>query len=152
MIERVLHSESETLALARALAEALEPGDLVALEGDLGAGKTTFARGAIRALGVPEEIAVTSPTFALLHVYEGRVDVAHADFYRLGDEAELEELGLDEILEGGAVLFVEWGRKFDWVGERATLFIELEIVSDVHRKLVLSGTGDRGAALLAALG
>ena len=93
----------------------LEGGDVVGLEGGLGAGKTTFARGAVHGLGVPEDTAVTSPTFALLHQYEGRVPVAHADFYRLGGEAEVEELGVDELLEEGAVLFVEWGRKFQGV-------------------------------------
>ena len=151
MIERVLRSEAETTALAAALAEALAPGDLVALEGDLGAGKTTFARGAIRALGVPEGIAVTSPTFALLHEYEGRIAVAHTDFYRLGGEAELEELGLDELLDRGAVLFVEWGRKFGWVGDRATLWVDLQIVSDDARRVRLTANGPRAEALLAAL-
>lgn len=151
MIERVLQSEGETLALARALGEALEPGDLVALEGDLGAGKTTFARGAIRALGVPDGIAVTSPTFALLHEYSGRVEVAHTDFYRLGGEAELEELGLDELLDQGVVLFVEWGRKFGWVVDRASVWVDLQIVSDESRKVRLTANGPRGEAVLAAL-
>ncbi|UCH28728.1 MAG: tRNA (adenosine(37)-N6)-threonylcarbamoyltransferase complex ATPase subunit type 1 TsaE [Myxococcales bacterium] len=85
MLELELDSEAATLALARSLASVLRGGDVVGLEGGLGAGKTTFARGAVHGLGVPEETAVTSPTFALLHQYQGRLPIGHADLYRLGD-------------------------------------------------------------------
>jgi tRNA threonylcarbamoyladenosine biosynthesis protein TsaE len=151
MLDLELQSEADTLALARSLAAVLEGGDVVGLEGGLGAGKTTFARGAVHGLGVPEETAVTSPTFALLHQYEGRIPVAHADFYRLADEAELEELGVDELLEEGAVLFVEWGRKFAGMAARTVLWVELEIVSDVARRARLRPQGARGDAILGAL-
>ena len=151
MIELVLNSEEETLALARALAGVLVAGDLVGLEGRLGAGKTTFARGAIHGLGVPSDTAVTSPTFALLHQYQGRLPIVHADFYRLRSDAELEELGVDELLEEGAVLFVEWGRKFPWVAGRAALWVELEIVSDDARRVRLRPSGPRGDALITSL-
>ncbi len=151
MIELLLNDEGETLALARALAGALAPGDLIALEGGLGAGKTTFARGAIHGLAVPAETAVTSPTFALLHQYQGRLPIVHADFYRLADDAEIEELGVDELLEEGSVLFVEWGRKFLWVETRASLWVDLEIVSDDVRRVRLLPQGARGDALIAAV-
>ena len=151
MLELELQSEADTLALARSLAAVLEGGDVVGLEGGLGAGKTTFARGAVHALGVPEETAVTSPTFALLHQYEGRIPVAHADFYRLGAEAELEELGVDELVEEGAVLFIEWGRKFPGMASRTVLWVELEIVSDVGRRARLRPQGARGDAIIDAL-
>ena len=151
MLDLELQSEADTLALARSLAAVLEGGDVVGLEGGLGAGKTTFARGAVHGLGVPEETAVTSPTFALLHQYEGRIPVAHADFYRLAHEAELEELGVDELLEEGAVLFVEWGRKFAGMAARTVLWVELEIVSDVARRARLRPQGARGDAILGAL-
>ena len=151
MLELVLNSEEETLALAGALAGVLVAGDLVGLEGRLGAGKTTFARGAIHGLGVPSDTAVTSPTFALLHQYQGRLPIVHADFYRLRSDAELEELGVDELLEEGAVLFVEWGRKFPWVAGRAALWAELEIVSDDVRRVRLRPNGPRGDALITSL-
>ncbi|MDH3202393.1 MAG: tRNA (adenosine(37)-N6)-threonylcarbamoyltransferase complex ATPase subunit type 1 TsaE [Myxococcales bacterium] len=151
MLELLLNGEGETLALASALADAFAPGDLIGLEGGLGAGKTTFARGAIHALGVPATTAVTSPTFALVHQYEGRFPIAHADFYRLNEGAELEELGIDELLEEGCVLFVEWGRKFPSVASRASLWVELEIVSDEARRVRLHPQGERGEELIAGL-
>jgi tRNA threonylcarbamoyladenosine biosynthesis protein TsaE len=152
MLELELQSEADTLALARSLAAVLEGGDVIGLEGGLGAGKTTFTRGAVHGLGVTEETAVTSPTFALLHQYEGRLPIAHADFYRLAEEAELEELGVDELIEEGAVLFVEWGRKFPGMSSRTVLWVELEIVSDVGRRARLRPQGARGDAIIAALG
>jgi tRNA threonylcarbamoyladenosine biosynthesis protein TsaE len=151
MLEFELQTEADTLALARSLAAVLEGGDVVGLEGGLGAGKTTFARGAVHGLGVPEETAVTSPTFALLHQYEGRLPVAHADFYRLGGEAEVEELGVDELLEEGAVLLVEWGRKFSGMAARTVLWVELEIISDVARRARLRAQSVRGDAIIGAL-
>jgi tRNA threonylcarbamoyladenosine biosynthesis protein TsaE len=151
MLELELQTEADTLALARSLAAVLEGGDVVGLEGGLGAGKTTFARGAVHGLGVPEETAVTSPTFALLHQYEGRLPVAHADFYRLGGEAEVEELGVDELLEEGAVLLVEWGRKFSGMAARTVLWVELEIISDVARRARLRAQSVRGDAIIGAL-
>jgi len=151
MLELELDSEADTLALARSIAAALEGGDVIGLEGGLGAGKTTFTRGAVHGLGVPEETAVTSPTFALLHQYQGRLPIAHADFYRLADEVELDELGVDELLEEGAVLFVEWGRKFPGMAGRMVLWVELEIVSDVARRARLHAQGARGDAIIGAV-
>jgi len=151
MLELELQSEADTLALARSLAFVLEGGDVIGLEGGLGAGKTTFARGAVHGLGVTEETAVTSPTFALLHLYEGRLPIAHADFYRLAGEAEIEELGVDELIEEGAVLFVEWGRKFPGMSSRTVLWVELEIVSDLGRRARLRPQGARGDAIIGAL-
>lgn len=151
MLELDLDSETATLALARSLAALLQPGDVIGLEGGLGAGKTTFTRGAVHGLGVAKGTAVTSPTFALLHHYQGRLPIAHADFYRLADEAELEELGIADLLEDGMVLFVEWGRKFPEIAGRTVLWVELEVVSDAVRRARLLPQGVRGDAIVAAL-
>ncbi len=151
MLELELESEADTVALARSLAAVLEGGDVIGLEGGLGAGKTTFTRGAVHGLGVSEDTAVTSPTFALLHQYEGRLPIAHADFYRLADEIELDELGVDELLDEGAVLFVEWGRKFPGMAGRMVLWVELEIVSDLARRARLHPQGARGDAIIGAV-
>jgi tRNA threonylcarbamoyladenosine biosynthesis protein TsaE len=98
-------SPAETEAIAAELAASLEPGDVVTVAGDLGAGKTTFVRGAARALGVREP--VTSPTYAIGNRYEGRVPVSHLDLYRLGELEEPDWADLEPYFEG-AVTFVEW--------------------------------------------
>ena len=97
---------AETEALAARVAAALRPGDVVLLAGDLGAGKTTFVRGAARALGVAGP--VTSPTFTIGRRYEGRVPVSHLDLYRLGDLAEEDPTLLADYLAADRVAFVEW--------------------------------------------
>ncbi len=101
------HSADETRAVAAALSNALQPGDVVALVGDLGGGKTAFVQGACRALGVREP--VTSPTFAIVQEYVGRIGVVHVDVYRLDTLQELHDLGFDELIDGERVTFVEWG-------------------------------------------
>jgi tRNA threonylcarbamoyladenosine biosynthesis protein TsaE len=151
MLELSLPSEQATLDVARSLAVLLEGGDVVGLEGGLGAGKTTFARGAVHGLGVPSDTAVTSPTFALLHEYEGRVPIGHADLYRLASDIEIEELGLDELLESGAVLFVEWGRKLPEMARKTTLWVDLDVVSDEARRVRFRSEGARGDAIITAL-
>lgn len=102
----LLRGEEATLALARRLAELLRPGDVVLLEGELGAGKTCFVRGIAEGLGVRER--VLSPTFTLLREYEGRLPLYHLDAYRLEGPWDLHDLGLEEYLEGQGVLAVEW--------------------------------------------
>jgi tRNA threonylcarbamoyladenosine biosynthesis protein TsaE len=100
-------SPEATAALAAQLAASLRPGDVVLVSGDLGAGKTTFVRGAARALGVTEP--VTSPTFTIGRRYEsGRVPVSHLDLHRLGGLADEDPALLDDYLDGRAVAFVEW--------------------------------------------
>ena len=100
-------SADATRAVAAALAELLVAGDLVLLVGDLGAGKTAFAQGLARGLGVDEP--VTSPTFTIVQEYEGRLPVAHVDVYRLDRVQDLYDLGFDELIDDGRVTIVEWG-------------------------------------------
>ena len=107
---RASHSESETRAIAAALALRLQPGAVLLLSGDLGAGKTAFVRGLAEGLGLdPEE--VTSPTFTLVHEYRGgALPLIHVDLYRL-DRAELDEIGLDQDLAATGVTAVEWAER-----------------------------------------
>jgi len=103
--------EDETFDLGRRTAAALRGGVLVALIGDLGLGKTVFARGIARGLGI-DETEVSSPTFTLVQEYRGgRLPMFHVDLYRVEDPREVDDLGLDELLEAGAVVVVEWAER-----------------------------------------
>jgi tRNA threonylcarbamoyladenosine biosynthesis protein TsaE len=106
----VTRSEAETVSLGRTLAAELRPGDVVLLEGVLGAGKTALARGLAAGLGVPEE-EVRSPTFTLVNPYDGRVPVYHVDLYRIENPRDLEELGLEELLGTDGVAIIEWAER-----------------------------------------
>jgi tRNA threonylcarbamoyladenosine biosynthesis protein TsaE len=103
----VTRSVDETRGLAEALADLARPGDLLLLAGDLGAGKTAFAQGFGRGLGVTETI--TSPTFTLAQEYEGRLRLHHLDVYRIDNLAEVGGLALAELLDDGGVVLIEWG-------------------------------------------
>jgi tRNA threonylcarbamoyladenosine biosynthesis protein TsaE len=96
----------ETQAIGEALAARLQPGDTLLLEGDLGAGKTVFARGVARGLGIMD--AITSPTFTLLHAYQGRLPLYHMDLYRLDGDEAFYQAGLEEYIGGDGVALVEW--------------------------------------------
>ena len=100
-------SVDATRELAQAVSSLARPGDVVVLAGDLGAGKTAFVQGFGRGLGVTDRI--TSPTFTLVHVYEGRLPVHHLDVYRLEQLSEALDLGLPEMLDEGGVVLIEWG-------------------------------------------
>lgn len=132
-------------ALGARIAARLEPGDVVELCGNLGAGKSTLARGVLAALGYQGD--VPSPTFTLIELYEGphmRVPVAHADFYRLDDPKEVEELGLDDYREGAALL-AEWPeRAGGFAHEPACLTIQLEIAEEGRRAIVTGGKAWQG--------
>lgn len=103
----VTNSPAETEALGQRLAERLQPGDVIAYTGDLGAGKTAFTRGLARGLGITERI--TSPTFTIVNEYQGgRLPLFHFDMYRLGSSEELYEIGWEDYLARGGVCAVEW--------------------------------------------
>jgi tRNA threonylcarbamoyladenosine biosynthesis protein TsaE len=107
-----------TRAIGEALAALLQPGDVVLLVGGLGSGKTTFVQGLARGLGVKGD--VTSPTFTLCHAHAGRLDLVHVDLWRLDRQSEILDLGLDEELDDGAVVVVEWGEAAEpLLGDRA---------------------------------
>ena len=149
-LERALPNKAATLRLARDLAPLLAPGDLLLLDGALGAGKTFFARALAKALGLPSEVRVTSPTFTLVHEYATEPRLLHADLYRLlEDERGVVELGLLPQRDDGALLVVEWGRSFERLlgGDALVLALERD-----PRKVAISATGKRSRQLLEALG
>lgn len=142
-------SPEETEALGRRVGELAGPGTLVALVGDLGAGKTRFVKGFAAGAGGADPTRVTSPTFVLMNLYEGRLRVAHLDLYRLA-EPDLASLGFFDVLSEGAVV-VEWA---DRAGEGLPadhLRISFEVTGESSRRLMFQAGGPGSRALAAAL-
>jgi tRNA threonylcarbamoyladenosine biosynthesis protein TsaE len=138
-MEVVTASAEETESLAARLASGLQAGDVVGVSGDLGAGKTTFVRGAARALGVAGP--VSSPTFTIGHRYDAAIPVSHLDLYRL-DGIDPEEWGDVEPYFDGSVAFVEWpehGR--EWLPP-IRVAVTLSHVDETHRRVVITGADD----------
>jgi N-acetylmuramate 1-kinase len=138
-LERFLADEAATARLGEDLAMALRPGDVLALKGDLGAGKSTLARALIRVLADDAGLDVPSPTFTLVQSYDTRVPVHHFDLYRLSSASELDELGFDDALAQGAAL-VEWPERAEAYLPDSTLWIELAHQGE-GRMARLSGQG-----------
>jgi tRNA threonylcarbamoyladenosine biosynthesis protein TsaE len=130
---------NETQRFAERLAERLQPADLLALEGDLGAGKTTFTQGLARGLGVQR--VVNSPTFTIIKEYQGRLPLYHMDVYRVGDDVD--SLGLDDYFFGEGICVVEWASLIEDVlpPERLTIF--LRKTGDEQRSVELVPQGER---------
>ncbi len=147
-------SPAMTRAIGAAVAAQLHPGDVVVLTGDLGTGKTVFAQGVGRGLGVTEQIV--SPTFALVREYENLVPFRHLDVYRLDREQEAIDLGLDELFDG-AVTVIEWGEGVRSLLPPDRLEVTLELLppdaaDDDTRLLVLVGVGTRWSESMDSLG
>ena len=131
----ISNSPDETVAFGRRFAENLKPGDVLALTGDLGSGKTQFVKGLVAGLGATT--AATSPTFTLIHEYSGgRLPIYHFDFFRLDDRQSAERLGLDDYFFGDGVSVIEWADRFpDLIPENAR-WISFEAKSETQRLIV----------------
>ena len=151
-------SPEETQRLACALGERLDGGDLIALCGDLGSGKTTFTKGLLLGLGMEDTAAVSSPTYVLEHIYVASRQVHHYDVYRLGCPQEFLELGFEENLRQDRIVVIEWADKVSEVLPDERLIVDLGVPEDVapaistddeefrvhsRRRVVLTGRGPR---------
>ena len=136
--------ETTTRAVGAAVAGLLDPGDVVGLAGDLGAGKTRLVQGAADALGV--EGPVLSPTFMLVREYDGDPPMHHVDAYRLSGPQELEDLGLEDVLSPDAVVFVEWADRVAAALPDSWLELVLQIADDDHREIEVRPHGPSWAA------
>ena len=116
---------SDTRDFGRRVGAIARSGDTISLSGELGAGKTTLVQGIAVGLEVPPNIAVASPTYSIVHEYPGRLPLTHMDFYRL-DSAQLDEIGLEEVLEGDGVCVAEWAERWPTMWQRANLRIRIE--------------------------
>lgn len=140
----------EMRSLGKRLGQAMRAGDVVALTGPLGSGKTTFAQGLAEGLGVPADRHVASPSFALVNQHPGRTPFVHVDFYRIRSHAELPELGLEEAFDSSATA-IEWAERFPEALPDDHLHIIVTATDEGSRRLELQGTGPRGRALAAEL-
>jgi tRNA threonylcarbamoyladenosine biosynthesis protein TsaE len=141
--EFTTHSGADTIEVGRKLVRLLKPPQLLLLRGELGTGKTTLVKGIAQALDAAEPDEVTSPTFTLVHEYEGTQDgkpvkLYHIDVYRLEGERQLETLGLDELLTPDALVLVEWGDKFKSIKKRATGEIVITSEGGDARKIAVT--------------
>jgi len=131
----VTHSEKETEQFAESFAKSLCAGDVVAFEGDLGAGKTAFVRGMARALGCGD--CVSSPTFAIVNEYDGEIPIFHFDMYRIATLGELYSVGFFEYLERGGICAVEWSENIYSALPDNSIFVKLETVFENVRSITV---------------
>ena len=130
-------SPSDTVAIARALGVGLRPGDVVALYGDLGAGKTLFCKGVGEALGIPPD-RIVSPTFTIVTEHTGTIPLTHIDVYRLAGAREADEIGMRELLSGDGVCLVEWAEKIEELLPRDCVRVRFSFSGDDRREIAIA--------------
>ena len=137
-MEKIVHTscEEETEACGRTLAESLRPGDVVALYGDLGAGKTAFVRGLAQGLGITE--SVSSPTFTIVNEYPGKTPLFHFDMYRLQGEEELFDIGWEDYLDRGGICALEWSERVEGAIGPDALRVTIRRLDDTRREITVS--------------
>ncbi len=135
--EFLTYSTEETIALGKKIAAELKAPALVLLSGDLGAGKTTLTKGIASGLHAAEEEDVTSPTFTLVHRYEGESRVYHVDLYRIGDAHDFETLGLEDVFSENAIVLIEWPERMAVRTEWPIVRIHLEHVDESTRRITI---------------
>jgi tRNA threonylcarbamoyladenosine biosynthesis protein TsaE len=141
-------SAAETRRLGAALGRSISSPLVIALLGDLGSGKTVFAQGLARGLGVPGEYYVTSPSYTLINEYPGRLTLYHADLYRLAGSVDLEDLELPDLVSVKGVVAIEWADRIDGHDLGPHLAVQIETMDATHRRVRLSGTGQGISDLL----
>ena len=137
MTELLSSSFEETLELGFKIGKVLTPGDIVALNGDLGAGKTSISKGIARALGIKD--VITSPTYTIVSEYEGNIPLYHMDMYRIDGIEEFELLGVDELLFGQGVSLIEWSERIAEYLPDDCKTLNISILENGQRKISLEG-------------
>ncbi|MBU1564949.1 MAG: tRNA (adenosine(37)-N6)-threonylcarbamoyltransferase complex ATPase subunit type 1 TsaE [Proteobacteria bacterium] len=135
-----LKNHSDTEELGRFLGKTAGPGDIICLDGDLGAGKTTLSQAIARGLEVPENSYVTSPSFAILHEHEGRIPLYHMDFYRLQGIDEVLDLGLEEYFDLSGLTVIEWSKRAIEILPDERLSLEILRNDDESRTIIIQAT------------
>ncbi len=141
MLQFKTNNATETEELGRKLGEALKGGEVIAMTGDLGAGKTTMTKALAKGLGIDDH--VTSPTFTILNEYEGRLKLFHFDVYRIDDIEEMYDLGFEEYIYGDGVSIIEWSNLIKEILPDDTINIEILATDDEKRNIKISGRGKK---------
>jgi tRNA threonylcarbamoyladenosine biosynthesis protein TsaE len=141
-------STSETIQIGKNIGSLLLPGDVVALVGELGAGKTQFIKGLAAGVGIRKPTYVSSPSFTLINEYEGKIPFYHIDLFRLETEKEAEDLGLEEYFQGIGITAIEWADKIPSSLPREMLFIHIAYTGKNTRSLEIIGKGKRYEELI----
>ena len=142
-IQIITASAKETSAFARSIGEKLREGDILALSGELGSGKTCFTGGLARGLGINEDYQITSPTFTLINEYPAKYRLYHFDVYRLTGYADLEDLGYEEYFAGHGVVVIEWAEKIAQIIPETAIFINFEYIDENKRKITIKSSQHR---------
>ncbi|HAZ10257.1 MAG: tRNA (adenosine(37)-N6)-threonylcarbamoyltransferase complex ATPase subunit type 1 TsaE [Omnitrophica bacterium GWA2_41_15] len=133
----ITNSAKETMLIGERLARKLKPGDMIALSGDLGSGKTTFTKGIGKGLGVKDSKRINSPTFVLIKEYNGRVPLYHLDLYRLDDLKEIENLAIEEYIYGNGITVIEWAEKIKSILPKKHILVKFKIKGDNKREVII---------------
>jgi tRNA threonylcarbamoyladenosine biosynthesis protein TsaE len=147
----VTHCPEETLNLGEMIGKLIDCPLIFALTGDLGSGKTAFVQGLAKGLDVPSDYYITSPTFTLVNEYPGRCRLIHVDLYRLEGVDELEDIGLEDLMDDQAVTAIEWADKLSGNLPAGYLSMNFEISGDEDRKISLIAYGHNEVNLIKAL-
>jgi tRNA threonylcarbamoyladenosine biosynthesis protein TsaE len=142
-IEIISESIEQTLQIAHFIGEKLRKGDVLALSGELGSGKTCFTGGLARGLGVDDKYQITSPTFTLINEYPARCKLYHFDVYRLNSYSEFDDLGYEEYFCSDGVVVIEWAEKIVQILPEETIFISFKYLDENRRKIVIKGEKSR---------
>ena len=141
-------SPSETIRIGKTIGSSLQAGDVVALMGELGAGKTQFIKGLAQGVGVGKSVYVSSPSFTLINEYKGEIPFYHIDLYRLEEEKEAEELGLEEYFHGEGITAIEWADRIPSLLPSELLRVQIHYIGKQTRSIALVAKGKRYLNLL----
>ena len=133
----ITNSAEETMLIGEKLAKKLKPGDVVALYGNLGSGKTTFTKGIGKGLGVKDSKRINSPTFVLIKEYDGKIPLYHLDLYRMDDLKEIENLAIEEYIYGNGITVIEWAEKIKSILPENHISVKFKVKGVSEREILI---------------